>query len=115
MCSSDLGTVHVALRIATCTAPKAYFFSLIKTQHFAFDSLYICLYDFRSHKSRDEHLSPGTQIPTSPSPFGGEFLGKIGEMGRDEDDFYPHIKMGMGIGGGVPSPFPQFPQTLYII
>jgi hypothetical protein len=31
------------------TAVKANFVSLIKTHHFAFETLYICLYDFRSH------------------------------------------------------------------
>ena len=33
--------------------------------------------------SKDRYLSPETQIPTSPSPFGGKLLGKNGEIGGD--------------------------------
>jgi len=62
---------------------------------------------------RDEHLSPGPQIPASPSPFGGEIFGNFGGIGRDGDDFYPQTQMGMGLGGPFPIPISPFSPQIY--
>ena len=58
--------------------------------------------------TRVAHFTPDPHFPASPSPFGGDFLGENGEMGRDGDENHPQIEMGMGMGRPPPIPISPF-------